>query len=113
MTIIYGLRERGSIEIRYVGMTDYPLELRLKKHLQDARKPYRAAMRWVADCAEVEIVVLCNCPSEQARVEERRMVGAFHAAGHRLLNGHLRPRKAAEVLRTSELKPGLSFARAA
>lgn len=115
MTTIYGLREAGSVEIRYIGFTNHPLELRLKKHLGDARGPYwsRDVTQWVRATNNLEIVPLRQCEPNDARLEERRMVEAFHAAGHRLTNGHLRPRTAVKAISASQLNPDVAMARAA
>ncbi len=115
MSTIYGLREVGSIEIRYIGFSNHPLELRLKKHLGDSRSYYyyRPVTAWVRSAGQIEIVPLCTCDPSEARANERRMVQAFHAAGHRLTNGHLLPRSAVEAISASQLNPDIALARAA
>lgn len=94
MSIIYGIREVGSAEIRYVGLTNMPLKRKLANHLAKARTgwPYGPAL-WIAEGREVEIVRLRNCPASEARCAERRWVERLHNAGHRLFNRHLVPRE--------------------
>lgn len=94
MTIIYGLRERGSEEIRYVGFTNRELPLRLRRHEYNARRgwPY-GPTDWMQRAGVVEIVPLCECAPDDAHNVERQMVEALHGAGHRLTNRHLVPRQ--------------------
>lgn len=93
MTIIYGLREVGSDEIRYVGYTNQPLAKRLRQHEYKAlaRSPY-GPTEWMLGAGPVEIVRLRACPRHQANKAERAWVERLHKLGHRLTNRHLLPR---------------------
>jgi hypothetical protein len=94
MTTIYGLREVGSDEIRYVGFTNYPLELRLERHRYNARVGWPfGPTEWMRGCGEVEIVALADCCQADARQCERSHVERLHYEGHRLTNRHLLPRQ--------------------
>ena len=94
MTIIYGLREVGCEEFRYVGLTDHPLTKRFAEHQSKARGTwsYQPAP-WMRTVESVEIIRLQNCPKSKSRAAERHWVERLHAAGHRLLNSHLVPRQ--------------------
>lgn len=93
MTLIYGLRELGTNEIRYVGFTDKPRASRLKKHKSNAKsgKWNYPVYHWMSQARDVEIVGLCNCPKHRARELERRWVERLVGQGHRLTNCHLSP----------------------
>lgn len=99
MTKIYGLREVGCDEIRYVGFTNQPLPKRLAEHRKNARAewPY-GPTDWMRSAGEIEIVRLCACPMAKARRLERKWVVRLHSEGHRLTNRHLLP---AEARRTA------------
>jgi hypothetical protein len=94
MTTIYGLRTVGTDEIRYIGRTEKPLELRLTKHYQNAvRRSYPPIVSdWIKKSGPVEIVALRQCESAIAASTERQVVELYHGHGHRLTNAHLLPR---------------------
>lgn len=93
MTIIYGLREVGSGEIRYVGRTNHPLEKRLREHKWKARHNYpRRLCEWISAAGEIEIIPLAECAPESACRVERQTVRDIWQRGDRLTNGHLVPR---------------------
>ena len=97
MTIIYGLREVGSDEIRYVGLTNKSRAERLKDHQTKANTNgwnYGVSV-WMRNCGRpVEIIQLCACSPDKARKAERRWVERLHKQGCRLVNSHLVPRNA-------------------
>lgn len=93
MTIVYGLREVGTNEVRYVGITNKTKAERLKAHHSKANSkgwnyPVTA---WIREAGPVEIIQLCACPKEESRKAERRWVERLHSQGARLLNRHLVP----------------------
>lgn len=93
MTEIYGLRERGSEEIRYIGRTEKPLCERLHKHKLNARHNYPPAIsQWINSAERIEIIPLVECERRDGPATERRLVEKYCAAGHRLTNSHLVPR---------------------
>ena len=93
MITIYGLRECGSNELRYIGQSSKPLAERLRKHLLNARRGYPPLVSgWINAAGSVEIAAIATCPSSEADAEERRLVELYHALGHRLTNSHLLPR---------------------
>ena len=98
MTVIYGLREVGSDEVRYVGRTDGPLEKRLHKHRLNVRQGYPDRIcNWIASAEAIEIISITECPAEVACQVERETVRDFWESGHRLTNGHLIPRATGEA----------------
>lgn len=94
MTVIYGLREVGSAEIRYIGRSAKPLPERLHKHQLNAAKGYPPLIsQWIKSAGEIEIVALQECSADLAYHSERRLAEQYHADGHRLVNSHLVPRQ--------------------
>lgn len=90
---IYGLREKGCDEIRYIGMTKYALHHRIRKHRQNAAHNYPPKIsEWINSAPEIDIVPLSICCGRAARCEERRQIESHFQAGHRLTNSHLMPR---------------------
>jgi hypothetical protein len=95
--VIYGLREPGSEEFRYIGRTADALEVRLKAHQRNARIGYPIGIsEWINSAPVIEIVPIKKCDPSASTVEERKMVEHYHGLGHRLTNGHLMPRKRKE-----------------
>lgn len=95
MTVIYGLRECGTDEVRYIGRTNLPTSARLKKHKLNALRRYPPKIsEWIAHAGEIEVIVLAECEPSQANRVERRIVEQYHGGGHRLTNSHLVPRAA-------------------
>lgn len=93
MITIYGLRQRGDHEVRYIGRTRYALDRRLRKHQANAAHHYPASISdWIKQARDVEIVPLTICCDVVACAEERRIVHIYHEAGHRLTNSHLMPK---------------------
>lgn len=110
---VYGLRERGSKELRYVGQTNNPGE-RLAGHINAAQKSRcpDALRDWVlasADC--LELVVLHECSTRnEARAMEKSLVQAFFLCGRRLFNLRLVPCDCLPVVQISDLAAGLGEA---
>lgn len=98
MTVIYGLREIGSEEIRYVGRTEHALHKRLHKHKLNVRQGYPPRIcAWIESAQEIEIIPLRTCAKERACAVERETVTVLFEQGHRLTNSHLLPRKSDEA----------------
>jgi predicted GIY-YIG superfamily endonuclease len=96
---LYGLREKQSIELRYIGQTAN-LSQRLSSHRQRPNSMFIPDdfARWIAS-TEVELVTLgLEHDRELARLRERSLIHAFSCVGHRLFNVHgvTRNRKAAQ-----------------
>lgn len=100
---VYGLRVKGDIELRYVGMTTKTPESRIKFETGMARLaertphyqplPADGISRWLLD-NEIEGIVLATVPTlAEVRVKEREMVVLFARLGHRLFNTWLVPRE--------------------
>ena len=88
-TIIYGLCDPRTGELRYVGKTSRTLKDRMKGHLCDAKKGTAHRNRWIAallrqgvkpEMFEIEIVDGDGCEAE------RHHIAAFRALGCRLTN---------------------------
>ncbi|MEG8223793.1 hypothetical protein OSJ57_24815 [Sphingomonas sp. HH69] len=93
MITIYGLRKAGAEEIRYIGRSAKPLDLRLDRHLYNAKRGYpRSISQWIKRAKSVEIVPLAQCYEQCAAAVERAMVEQYWSDGHRLTNSHLVPR---------------------
>jgi hypothetical protein len=86
---VYGLQERGSDEIRYIGQTAYSVENRLKRHWAEARNGNKTArsnwMRSVAEAGgEIEIVALEE--GADWNEAEKAWIAAYRASGNNLFN---------------------------
>lgn len=93
MITIYGLRKAGAEEIRYIGRSAKPLDLRLNRHIYNAGRGYPPAIsNWIAKAKAVEIVPLAQCEAEHGCAVERALVEQYWSDGHRLTNSHLVPR---------------------
>lgn len=95
MTVwIYGLRHPTTRVIRYVGKTEKGLNVRLKKHIEDAassRYRHLRKSKWIAFLARnglvPDIFVLQELsPEEDWRLAERRWIARFREDGLDLLN---------------------------
>lgn len=105
--LVYAFRERGSLEVRYIGQTGKTPQGRLTFERNYALK--RVGSKWARVSpfdlwlaqADIETVILLTAETrEQARAKERDAVCAFARLGHRLFNSKLVPaecRKLAEA----------------
>lgn len=93
---VYGIREIGSLELRYIGQTQKGGDFRLRylKSLARAGIGHRNMRDWLVGCDfQVEAIRLGEAPSrEDARAKELVAIQAFAAVGHRLLNSQGVPR---------------------
>lgn len=96
MFTVYGLRLRGSIEVRYVGFTKFAPAARLARHIADTTygTPGRALRQWLlANADAVEAVPLCTAKTEvEARAMEKGAIAACAHAGNQLFNSDHMPR---------------------
>jgi hypothetical protein len=91
--IIYGLKEPGSIEIRYIGLSTLGLR-RPAQHLHPGELKMggnRIKAEWLQELLAAgkkpEIVVLLELPAPDALPEmEKTAIAQYRAAGHRLTN---------------------------
>lgn len=92
MSVIYGLREIGTTEIRYVGLTNHSVKKRFREHQAKARgKWHYAPAPWMRSAGPVEAVILRICPASEARAAERRWIEKLFSEGHRLCNVKMLP----------------------
>lgn len=86
---IYGIRERGSKEVRYVGQTRTPLDFRLHSHKGQARgvaHQHPAFSEWL-ESANPEIFAIARCDTRQeAEGVEKVIIAMCLRLGHRLFN---------------------------
>jgi len=100
MTTIYGLRETGTQEFRYIGRSNNPLAIRLRKHRLNAARNYPPRISaWINAAAAIEIVPIAFAADEDCCATERALVEHYANAGHRLTNAHLLPRTPATSAR--------------
>lgn len=93
MTTIYGLREAGAQEFRYIGRSNSPLHVRLRKHQLNAARNYPPRISaWINEAGDIEIVPIADVDDAQCCAAERSLVALYTDAGHRLTNSHLLPR---------------------
>jgi hypothetical protein len=88
---IYGLRLKGSKEVRYVGQTAKSPEVRLASHLGTAnsRRPCNRPLReWLAaNQSEVEIFKIAYADTrEEARAIEAAIIALCSRLQHRIFN---------------------------
>ena len=93
---VYGLRNVGSAEIRYVGQTSKTGDFRLQYEQALARKRSTKS-GWdvwlLGGDGAVEAVPIVICADEaEARKQERAVIGVLTAIGHRLFNVQWRPK---------------------
>ena len=104
---IYGLREAGSSEIGYVGLTTVGLHLRLRRHRHraDGQGSTYHVHNWMRSVGteNIEIVSLESCPEgdlEYLYAAESRWEQRLREAGHQLRNsvpcGYSNPRMSGE-----------------
>lgn len=91
--IVYALRERGSIEPRYIGRTKCGEIVRFRFHISQAQKAKfpTELQRWLnetGDLVEQAILATVQSEIEAARIE-RETVQACERLGFRIFNDHL------------------------
>lgn len=91
--VIYGLCDPDTLELRYVGKTTRDSQVRLKGHLDDARRhPSTRLHYWLRSLtrrgAKPSLLVLERTSSEKPILDEaeRRWIREMRAAGARLCN---------------------------
>ena len=86
MYFIYGLREVGSAEFRYIGQTQNPSS-RLATHKSpDAKGRQQEKYTWVSQ-SEIELVVLHECEDQYDAAElEYDTIRKYRKKNHRLFN---------------------------
>lgn len=88
---IYGLRETGRTEIRYVGQSANP-RARHNGHINEKFLSVKNKKRlWIEDardrCASIEYVILEECQSiEDAAIREQFWIDHYRQLGDRLTN---------------------------
>lgn len=90
MSVIYGLTETGSSDIRYVGKTTKTPEHRLARHIWHARERNGISRlyvsSWIRSCAyHVSVGVLERDPQDASKAE-REWIARLRASGARLTN---------------------------
>jgi hypothetical protein len=87
MFYIYGLREKGSDEYRYVGRTVNP-EKRLREHTQIAKPVGRGPdlHRWLESVGFAPVMDILDRGEALDRQTEQHWIEKLAAAGHRLTN---------------------------
>lgn len=85
---IYGLRAKGSKEVRYVGQTMRPLEARMFNHLSLAQNhPFASELTQWLSSTDVEIFKIAYVDTrEEALATERALIALCAYLDHRLFN---------------------------
>ncbi len=84
--MIYGLVQRGTTEIRYVGRTSKPMNHRLERHIWSSRIRATLVAHWIQSCREeIEMVVL-EADALDDRKAERLWIKRLRAEGADLVN---------------------------
>lgn len=88
--LVYGVKLRGTEEYRYIGQTSATAELRLRRHLSNARSgrktPFYDWLRKHADEVEVDVLEWEVTSRERLGAAEIDWIAWCRASGHRLLN---------------------------
>lgn len=83
---IYGLKEAGSGEFRYIGKTVDP-ENRLVSHRKDGlENSVNPKQRWIASALSIEMEIIEECEPEQEDKREQYWISFYEKIGHRLTN---------------------------
>lgn len=85
IAFIYGLHDRGSGEVRYVGKT-IDLRTRLSEHKRGRSGIALRARRWILESEEVQMRCLAIVPEDNWEWAEKSWIRALKIAGHRILN---------------------------
>lgn len=90
---IYGLYDPRTGELRYVGKTHQTLQMRLKRHMDDARRPAKASRhvyRWIGMLQRYNampvIRVIEVTDQEHWEERERYWIKHYRESGARLCN---------------------------
>src|SRR3990167_4391848 len=83
VSVIYGLIDGGTLELRYVGKTTHPIENRLRGH-KAGKGPNKHLNRWLAS-TPVNVIVLERDPADLDEAEVR-WIREMRERGARLLN---------------------------
>lgn len=88
---VYGLLEKGSDVIKYIGVTSYPLKHRLKDHLSENGKQLKC--EWIrqlkAAGSSIDIVLIeDNISKDDAIARERHYISFYKSLGNNLVNSN-------------------------
>lgn len=88
-TTVYGLRLKGDLEVRYVGITQKAPEVRRAQHLYSSRRLSGTPFgRWMSDNRQsVEVFRIAETLNrEHAKGIEKVAIALCEAIGHRVFN---------------------------
>lgn len=84
---VYGIRLRGSREVRYIGVTHRGLDRRLRYHFYAAQRADSAFGRWLLDNRDqIEIFPIAQRSWSDAFALERKLIADGLLLGQRLFN---------------------------
>lgn len=89
---VYGIRLKGDVEVRYVGLTYKPIERRLKEHLRTPSVPNFTP--WLqANRQRIQVFAIASVADrEHAKATEKVIIGLCSMLDHRLFNrAHVDP----------------------
>lgn len=108
---IYGLREEGSNELRYVGKTK-DIHERFMQHLRQGDDIHSGKNQWITACKThgitINQVILEECTIANSDERESHWINFYRGNGHRLTN-YFRPAPDADVVKS--IDDGLGFPR--
>ena len=94
MAFIYKIIDQKTEEVKYVGNTTLPLNIRLNKHLTKARTRVSSASihAWMreslANNSRPRIELIMEVDDKDASESELILIQAFKLVGHPLLNSY-------------------------
>ena len=88
--IVYAIRRLARIQYIYVGSTTQPIEVRLRRHLMDARKKRHVNKRLAHIIRQSQYMLITDvlevCPIHQRAEVEYSHIMRLHEEGHKLTN---------------------------
>lgn len=88
MSVVYGLLDPDTLEIRYVGITTYTPEFRLKTHINEAfNGGNRRVHKWIRSLSSKPVSVILEINPENLQESECNWISYLINLGARLTNG--------------------------
>ena len=105
---VYALCEPGTLDVRYVGVTNQPIHIRLAAHVSKAKMLHSHIGQWISSLSangkRPDCILLTQCPSEMAREVEQAWIVLFIENGYDMLNVRDCNNKGKERVRISKEK---------
>lgn len=88
MSVVYGLADPITSEIRYVGLTTKPLEVRLRQHINDSHNVRnRHLYIWMRTLPEPPLAIVLEQDPQDLIATEIKWIAHYREIGANLVNG--------------------------